>query len=88
MVAHNSIDPVLCSTACFPAYPRPKREREIETRCSTVRENDREIRRSPLGIDYRTLRGVAGFSLQESDTGDGDGDGGCLVLARRHVKCC
>lgn len=40
-----------------------------------MRENDREIRRSPLGIDYRTLRGVAGFSLQESDTGDGDGDG-------------
>lgn len=53
-----------------------------------MRENDREIRRSPLEIDYRTLRGIAGFSLQESDTGDGDGDGGCLVLARRHVKCC
>lgn len=53
-----------------------------------MRENDREIRRSPLGIDYRTLRGVVGFSLQESDTGDGNGDGGYLVLARRHVKCC
>lgn len=35
-----------------------------------MRENDREIRRSPLGIDYRTLRGVAGFSLQENDTED------------------
>lgn len=73
VVAHNSIDPRYCVQQLVFRHTLDQREteRERETRCSTVRENDREIRRSPLGIDYRTLRGVAGFSLQESDTEDG-----------------